>query len=164
LVTDLPIVAGALLLVSRISEANTLFGLVSLSGGCFVAYLGIKNLRARGLDVSEQEPNAHSLLRGAITNALSPHPYVFWISVGAPTTVRAWSGQDGGLAAGLFLGGFYALLVGSKAALALLAARSREVLRGRAYLTTMRALGIALCVFALLLLRDSAILLGWLGN
>jgi threonine/homoserine/homoserine lactone efflux protein len=164
LLTDLPIVAGALLLVSQISGADTLFGLISLLGGCFVVYLGIENLRSRGLDVSKEQPKPHSLLRGVTTNALNPHPYLFWVSVGAPTTVRAWSGQDGGLAAGLFLGGFYALLVGSKAGLALVAGRSRNVLRGRAYLTTMRALGLALCGFALLLFRDGARLLGWLGQ
>ena len=64
------------------------------------------------------------------------------------------------LASGLLLGlscGFYLLLVGSKILLALLAARSRRFLAGRAYRTVMRALALLLGLFALLLFRE-----GWL--
>lgn len=64
------------------------------------------------------------------------------------------------LASGLLLGlscGFYLLLVGSKILLALLAARSRRFLAGRAYPAVMRALALLLGLFALLLFRE-----GWL--
>lgn len=162
LLTDLPIVAGSILLVSRLAEFEAALGVVSLLGGGFVIYLGIESIRTRGIELADPARRPRSLWRGVITNALSPHPYLFWLGVGAPTTIKAW--ESGGVPlAACFIGGFYLLLIGSKLALALLAARSRALLRGRAYVYTMRALGIALLIFAALLLRDGLQLLGWLG-
>ena len=159
LITDLPIVVGALLLVSRLAEFETALGVVSLLGGCFVVYLGIESLRAQGIDTTEDPARPRSLLRGVITNALSPHPYLCWLAVGAPTTVKAYDG-GGSTRAVCFVGGFYLLLIGSKLLLAVLAGRARPLLRGHAYVCTMRVLGVALLVFAALLLRDGFRLLG----
>lgn len=162
LITDLPIVVGALLLVSRLGDFDTALGIVSLLGGCFVAYLGVESIRTRGLELDEQPAKPRSLSRGVITNFLSPHPYLFWLTVGAPTTLKA-HGDGGGVWAAAFIAGFYLLLIGSKLTLAVVSARSRTVLTGRVYLTTMRVLGVLLCGFALLLFRDGAVFLGLLG-
>ncbi len=163
LITDLPIVVGALLLVSRLEDFDTALGVVSLLGGCFVAYLGVESIRTRGLDLDEEPAKPRSLTRGVITNLLSPHPYLFWLTVGAPVTIQA-HGVGGGVWSGAFIVGFYLLLIGSKLALAIVSARSRTVLTGRAYLTTMRVLGVLLCGFALLLFKDGAEFLGLLGG
>jgi threonine/homoserine/homoserine lactone efflux protein len=38
-----------------------------------------------------QETMPKSLTKGILANALSPHPYLFWLSVGAPTMSKAIS-------------------------------------------------------------------------
>jgi predicted permease len=58
------------------------------------------------------------------------------------------------MAAAAFLFGFYLLLVGSKIVVALLAARSRNILTGGTYRAIMRVLAFLLVIFAILLLRE----------
>ncbi len=53
-----------------------------------------------------------------------------------------------------FIAGFYLLLVGSKAGVAVLTGRYRSLLTGQAYPYVMRGLAIALVVFAFLLFRE----------
>jgi threonine/homoserine/homoserine lactone efflux protein len=94
-------------------------------------------------------------VKGALTNALSPHPWVFWITVGAPIL------SQGGLAGGaVFLGAFYLMLVGTKAAIAVVVSAGRQrLLQGRGYVIVLRisallliATGVFLCVEGLLTL------------
>ena len=96
-----------------------------------------------------------ALLKGAIVNAANPHPWLFWIAIGAPTLIAAWAG-GGSIAGAGFLAGFYSMLVGSKVALALVVGRARGWIGGRGYRWTMRVLAVLLAAFALGLLRESA--------
>jgi threonine/homoserine/homoserine lactone efflux protein len=91
-------------------------------------------------------------------NALNPHPYLFWATVGAPFLLR--SGQEGLPAPLLFLLGFYLFLVGSKVFLAIVVGKSRAFLTRKGYIWTMRFLGCLLGAFALFLLKDALFLLG----
>ena len=91
-----------------------------------------------------------SLRTGLIANVLNPNPYLFWSVVGAPTLYRAVEYST--LAAALFLGGLYLSLVGGKVLIAALAARGRGHLDGATYRLILRALGVALGVFALVFL------------
>lgn len=158
LITDLPIILLAIVVLSQLSEFHRVLGVISLVGGAAVAFMGYECMRPKplGPDASEDVPK--SLRKGILVNALSPHPYLFWLSVGGPIMDRALSVNIVALSA--FLGGFYALLVGSKMLLAIVVARSKTFLRGRAYLTIMRMLGFALWVLAALLFRDGLRLLG----
>lgn len=92
-----------------------------------------------------------------VVNVLNPHPYLFWLTVGAPTMVKA--SHQGFWAPLAFIVSFYALLVGSKISLAILVGKSKSVLSDRWYIYTMRFLGLVLCVFATILFRDG---LKWL--
>ena len=60
----------------------------------------------------------------------------------------------------LFVGGFYVLLVGSKITTALLIDRSRDILKSRGYLFTIKTFGFILLVIALFFVRDGLKLLG----
>ncbi len=91
-------------------------------------------------------------------NALNPHPYLFWATVGAPFLLR--SGQEGLPAPLLFLLGFYLFLVGSKVFLAIVVGKSRAFLTRKGYIWTMRVLGCLLGAFALFLLKDALFFLG----
>jgi threonine/homoserine/homoserine lactone efflux protein len=162
LATDLPIILVSVLVLSRLSMYRPVLGGIAILGGLFVAFLAWGTFRANrvSLDARDAAPR-NSLLKGAAVNALSPHPWLFWLTVGAPTLLKAWAG--GAVPAAAFVAGFYACLVGAKVALALLAGRAGERLQGSAYRCLMRILGALLLVFAVWLLRDGLQLLGVCG-
>lgn len=160
LITDLPIIAVTLVLMDRLSAHPVVLGALSVLGGAFVMYLGTGSMRARGLRLGEGAEVARPLGKAVTVNALSPHPYIFWLTVGGPVVIKSSASGYGGPAA--FIVGFYALLVGSKMALAALAGVSRGWLTGAAYVVTMRVLGGLLVVFSLLLFRDGLKMMGWL--
>jgi threonine/homoserine/homoserine lactone efflux protein len=121
LVTDAPIVAVCVLVLSGLPDAA--LAALSFAGAAFVAYLAVDVLRTPPPDAPEPGA-ARDLRRAATVNALSPHPWLFWITVGGPVLVDA-AGRDPLLAVG-FLAAFYTLLVGTKLVLAALVASGRR--------------------------------------
>jgi threonine/homoserine/homoserine lactone efflux protein len=158
LITDLPIVCLSLFIISRLTHFSVVLGVISLFGSVFVAYLGYESLFLKLEEFSDSEVETQSLKKGIITNFLNPHPYLFWLSVGSPMVVKAFSIHKLGAAA--FVVSFYVLLVGSKVVLAVLVNKSRSLLFGNAYMYTMKLLGALLFVFAVILFKDG---LGFLG-
>jgi threonine/homoserine/homoserine lactone efflux protein len=159
LVSDLPIVLLTLFVLSKLSGFQSVLGGISLVGGGVIFYMGVQGLRTSGVVLMEKKA-PRSLTKGVMINFLSPHPYLFWISVGAPTMGRAMEVNIG--AAISFVASFYLLLVGSKVGLAVLVGRSKSFLKGRVYRVTMKCLGGALCGLALFLFKDGLGLLGFL--
>lgn len=158
ILTDLPIIACSLFILAKLSGFTYILGTISLIGSCFVLYMGIDNLRTKRIDLTGAGGRPKSMQRGIIANVFSPYPYIFWLSVGGPTTVKAM--HTGLPAAVSFVASFYFLLVGSKICLALLVGRSRAFLQGTSYVLTMRLLGFILIVLAGYLFRDGLQLLG----
>jgi threonine/homoserine/homoserine lactone efflux protein len=153
LITDAPVIAVTLFILSKLSEFNMLLGVISLLGGIVVCYIGVQTFRADAARVDLKTTHSHSLRKGVLVNLANPHPYLFWLSVGAPTAMKA--AQQHILAAILFVFCFYLLLVGSKIILAITVGKSRAFLSGNTYRYTMKSLGIILIGFALFLFRDS---------
>lgn len=122
LLTDAPIIALTVAVVSSVSD--TVLRALGVAGGVVVAAMGIWTVVTARRVVGEPDarPARVDVWRGVIVNVLSPHPWIFWIGVGAPLLVSAWRDAPGrGMA---FLGGFYLLLVGSKAVIAWVVARA----------------------------------------
>ena len=151
-ITDLPIIILTLIVISNFSGIHLIMGVISLAGALFVAYLGLETFSSTGLDDGDVLSEERSLHKGIVANLLNPHPYLFWMTVGSPLVVRAY--QESMFHAGFFIAGFYLFLVCSKVGLAVLAAKSRHALQGRAYRLCMRALGVLLWIFAAILARD----------
>ncbi len=149
LATDLPIVVGAVFMLETLAAFEVVLGVISLAGAAFLVHLGWETVRTASLDVDPGDAPA-TWWRGILVNVLSPHPYLFWMTVGAPLLIQAATG--GLLAPGMFLAGFYFCLVGSKVTVAIAAARFRKLLGGRVYGVVMKALGAALWVLALMFL------------
>jgi threonine/homoserine/homoserine lactone efflux protein len=105
--------------------------LLAVVGGAFVIYLGVLAFRDRNPQLGQTSANAATgdYLRGALTNALNPHPWIFWLGAGAPLLRAAW--MQGGAYAGGWLGLFYLGLVGSKLGLALAIGQGRRHLAPR---------------------------------
>jgi len=157
LITDLPIIISTIFILSTLAHFHSLLGIISLIGGLFILFLGYQGIRTREVEMNLAEGRSRSFTKGILANALSPHPYLFWLTVGAPAVTRAMS-QDIG-AAFAFIASFYVFLVGSKIALAILISRSRSLFSSSGYLYTVRTLGFVLCVLAFILLRDGLHLL-----
>ncbi len=103
-----------------------LLPLLQTVGGLYLVYLGLTGLRAP----PAAEPGGGGSLRAAVLmNLTNPHMYAFWFLVGAPLLHRLGSGVWA------FLAGFYLAIVGSKAAIAWLAARLRHTPLGPAGVT-----------------------------
>jgi threonine/homoserine/homoserine lactone efflux protein len=158
LLTDGPIIALSVLLVGQLAQFRPVLGVITLLGAAFLVVLAIESFRVRAVEVVDPNPRPHSIRKGLLANLLNPHPYLFWLTIGSPTLLRAWTA--GWSSAVLFLAGFYACLVGSKVVIAWLVARSRDLMRSRAYVSINRLLGVALCVFALWFAWDALPLLG----
>jgi len=129
LLTDAPIIGLTVLAVSNVSE--WMLRALGVTGGFVVAAMGAWSIAGAGqrVDAEPAPPGSADVWRGVAINALSPHPWIFWIGVGAPLLVAAWRDSPGlGVA---FLVGFYLLLVGSKVVIAAAVSRARQRLTTR---------------------------------
>ena len=158
ILTDLPIIIITVFILAKLARFQQVLGVISLIGGCLILYLGIKNMKTKGLTIVTDASISTSLRKGILVNALSPHPYLFWFTVGTPTTMKAL--MHGPASAFSFIVSFYGMLVGSKMLLAILTGKSRAFLQGKAYIMVMRFLGVILLLFALVLFRDGFQLFG----
>ncbi len=162
LVTDLPIVVLSLAVLAQLAGFQRVLGAISLVGAAVVLYMAYENLRAAPPDVDASDRPARSLSRGVAVNFLNPHPYLFWLTVGAPMLVEGWGRSAA--AAVAFVVGFYVCLVGTKVLVAVLAGRTRHALSAAVHTRIMRVLGILLLLFAALMLHEALGLLGIVGS
>jgi len=124
-VSDLPIILLSVFVLGLLPPWT--LAVVGVVGGGYVVYLGwetVRSARQASAQVLQDAPvdatasGRQSLLRGAAVNALNPHPYLFWATVGGPTLLAAFNQSL--LQGALFLLGFYVTLIGSKVAVAAL--------------------------------------------
>ena len=156
LLTDGPIIAGALLTYASITLSPSLLGAVTLAGALVLALMGIAGLRFDPRHDSGEAQAPRSLLKACVLNWLSPHPYLFWFTIGAPLAIR---GGSPGATLG-FVATFTGVLVAAKAAVAFAVAGSRRFVQGAAYVWINRGLGLMLLVFAARLAADGLAMLG----
>ncbi|MGE5152858.1 MAG: LysE family transporter [Bdellovibrio bacteriovorus] len=151
LLTDAPIVVLSWGLAGSLDPSSPWLAALSLAGALLVAHLALGQWQA-----TLPEPGAgsvsRSLGRGVAVNLLSPHPWLFWITIGGPLLAAA--SRESVAPALAFLLAFYALLVGTKVLLALLTARWGRGLTENGYRVVCRLLGVALALFALRLAFD----------
>ena len=153
-ITDAPIILVTLLAVGALPEGavRALAG----AGGLYLLWLALVTLRqARTATLgSGDSAGAGDLRQGVVTNVLSPHPWLFWMGVGAPILSRSWEQAPArGVA---FVAGFYALLVGTKVALAAAVAITRRTMTDRWYRLALAGAGFLLVAAGVVLLREAA--------
>ena len=146
LLTDLPVILLSLLVLRRVPE--WFLASVTLAGGLFVAYIGVKTVvvaRRPRVETGETEASARDLWRGALVNLLSPHPWLFWFTVGTPFLLQSWGEAPWKSIA--FLVVFLGLLVGCKIGIAWAASHGRRWLDATWYSGVMTACGVLLIGF-----------------
>ncbi|WP_407356903.1 LysE family translocator [Methanolobus sp. WCC5] len=157
LLTDFFIVSSVLLVLVNFESQGFALAIISLAGAAYLIHLGIGSFRIKNDDIDLRTGDRNSLRKGILANFLSPHPYLFWITIGAPILFSAI--ETDMRAAGLFIAGFYTLLVGSKVLVAIIVGRSRSFLSSGYYLCTIRAMGLVYIVFALFFIGEGMELL-----
>jgi threonine/homoserine/homoserine lactone efflux protein len=123
-ITDIPIIALSVLLVGTLPQEALRW--VGMLGGLVVIWMGVETIRsarnaALPSNLDTQADPRRELWRGVLVNALNPHPYLFWATVGGPALVRG--SRISPWHALAFVVPFYMLLVGSKVLVAWLVSR-----------------------------------------
>ena len=128
LVSDGPIILLAVLVLSQLPA--TWERTLHVAGGLYVLYLAWGAFRAW----REQEAlgfggvvvdDGHGLVKAALTNVLSPGPYLFWGMVTGPILLAGWREEP---ARGIvFLFGFYVAMVASLATLIIAFSSARRL-------------------------------------
>ena len=154
----MPIVLVSFFVLNELSALGPALGIIAAIGGIYILYLAYETLRIEPVKVNLSQVQPQSLRKGAVVNALNPHPYLFWATVGVPLILKIQ--QSDPVAPWLFIFSFYLFLVGSKVLIALIVGRFRTFLEGKIYLYIMRALGIILAGFAFYLLWDALVHFG----
>lgn len=157
IITDLPIILVSLFILAKLSDSDAVLGTISLGGGLFLLFLGYQSLKMEGINLEIPNVRPKSLSKGILTNVLSPHPYLFWLAVGAPTMTTAI--HKNLFAGGAFLGGFYVCLIGAKIVVAILSGKSKSFLTGSSYRAIIQCLGIFIIILAGKLFYDGLKLL-----
>ncbi|MCL6417650.1 LysE family transporter [Aestuariirhabdus sp. Z084] len=157
MITDAPIILVILLVMDQVSSFNNFVGALSLLGSFYILYMAYDSARVKEPTLNDARVGTKSVAKGVLANVLSPHPYLFWLAVGAPAIIKSASVSS--IAPALFIAGFYLPLVGSKVLLALLVGKYRNVLNGKSYKYIMRFLSLLLVIFAALLFIDGLKLL-----
>jgi len=153
LLSDLPIVLCSVYIIARLANVHYIIGTIALLGTIFLIYLGYESIVFKGIELNIQQIKPQSIRKGLITNFLNPNPYLFWISVGAPTVIKA--SKVSLTAAILFIMFMYIFLVGSKMMTAVIIGKSRVFLKSKNYIYTIKVLGIILFIFAFIFFRES---------
>lgn len=113
LISDGPIVLLVLFVLT--SAPAWLLSALQIAGGLFLTYLAYGAYRSYRSAVTTEladvpEGPQRSLLKGALLNALSPNPYIFWATIAGPIFIAGW--REAPRLGISFLLGFYAALVG----------------------------------------------------
>lgn len=156
LITDLPIITLSALLIDLLPPGALRW--VGTVGGLVVLWMGVETLRSARHAVlpvvtSAADEARRELWRGVAVNALNPHPYLFWATVGGPALVSGWRISPGHALA--FLVPFYVLLVGSKMAIAWLVSRQAGGLSLTWYRQVLAGCGLLLLAMGGLLIYQA---------
>lgn len=152
ILSDLPIVALSLLILTKMSSYNNILGVISFLGSAFLIFMAYETLNAKPIQLDTNSNVTHSFKKGVMANVLSPHVYLFWILVGAPITIKAFKINI--LASVLFVLGFYIFITGSKIAIAVISEKTKNIFSNNTFVMLIRILGMLLIVFAIVLFKD----------
>jgi threonine/homoserine/homoserine lactone efflux protein len=153
LISDSPIILSCYFLLLTLADISGFLIAISVLGIIYLVYLGIQSVRTRTIEITGVSLKKHSSLsRGILVNILNPHPYIFWLTIGSPTIIRAH--PFGLWAVAAFLAGFYSSLVSSKCILALITGTSKKFISSKFLVRLNQIMGVVLILLAGLLLVE----------
>jgi threonine/homoserine/homoserine lactone efflux protein len=147
LISDIPIIIMSLIIITFLEGYKTILGIIFILGGLYLIYLAYESFKIRHLNIDVEIDEPKSLRKGVTLNLLNPSPYIFWITIGSPIIIPAYSINP--ILSLQFIISFYVFLVGSKISVAYITGKSREFITGKNYLHIMYILGIFISMFAI---------------
>ena len=153
ILTDAPIILFSFFILKELSTVEPVLGTIAAAGGLYVLYLSFETFRIGPVRVEASSIQPRSVRKGMLVNVLSPHPYLFWSTVGVPFVLKAY--QNSLAAPWVFISSFYCFLIGSKVFAAIVVGKFRTLFEGKIYLYLMKVLGIILFGFAVFLFREA---------
>lgn len=150
LISDPPIVACSLLLLSGSSGMPWILRSVSVFGGLLLLWLAWDSFRVRAEQFENPAAQGKTLLKAVGVNLLNPNPYIYWLSITGPLVIGA--ARQSLPAAAAFVVLFYVGLVGIKVFMAIIAGGARHRLNARALVWANRIVGAVMVLFAAKLL------------
>ena len=115
----------------------------------------------KSIEINIRNVKAHNFSKGILANFFSPHPYLFWLLVGAPFTIKAYN--ENLISAILFIMGFYIFIIGTKLFVAFITQKSKRFISTNKYLIIVKLLGFVLLIFSLILIKDGLQFIGIWG-
>ncbi len=149
LFTDIVIVPLTIFFLSHLQDSPAI-AIISFLGAFYIFNLGYDNLTFKG-EIKLNLQQTRSLQKGIITNFLSPNPYIFWITIGGPLFLKA--NEATGYGGYLFLVTFYVVMISIKILISVLTAKSREFIKGKAFIYIIRFTGALMIALSILLIK-----------
>ncbi len=143
--SNFPIFVLSYLLLAHYSHFNFLIAGISLIGAIFLVYMAYGNWRVPNVEFSRQMRSC-SFYKGLLVNFLSPYPYLFWFTIGAPLVLSRTQFPVGSALSFFFgdtLGVFAALFL-----MAWITKQSKTFLNGQSYYLFLKVSSVALVGFA----------------
>jgi threonine/homoserine/homoserine lactone efflux protein len=145
LITDGPIIIASLWFLSHFKSIQIFAAAMSLAGGIYLLWLGLKMLRVQDVSLSAPLQSKRSFSTAVRLNFLNPGPYLFWFTVGGSYIIRGTSQE-----VFVFIATSIGALVGAKVAMAVIASKLFPTLESSGYLLTMKLLAGTMMGFGLL--------------
>lgn len=158
LFSDAPIVFATIFIIDKLSSYDLILAIISFMGAIFIMYLAWENIKIKSINIDIHNAKTHNFRKGIIANLLSPHPYLFWLLVGAPFTIKAYN--ENLTSAVLFILGFYIFIIGTKLTVAFITEKSKKFISSSKYLIIIKLLGFILLIFSVILIKDGVKFLG----
>jgi threonine/homoserine/homoserine lactone efflux protein len=160
LITDLPIFAISCWLYSASTKLDSALACISFLGSAALLKMAHENWNSALPETtahSTQKPK--SLANGIIANALNPHPYLFWTTIGVPILFRSgWPGHSRVIC---FISAVFSGLIVAKLATAIIAHYASKANSALIFRTVVRASTFGLIAFATALFLDGTRATGW---
>lgn len=147
IITDGPLLLMAMYLADLAQGFEMVAGIISILGSCVLIWLAYDTGQAGEINTELNDVAPGSIGKAVLTNLANPHPYVFWITIGAPTALDALRFSVGTVV--VFVVAFAISIVGAKVVIAYGIDTYRSVFEGPAYRWTMRILAVLLFALAM---------------
>lgn len=146
LITDGPVILLSVILYELLTINAIAQAIIGFMGSLILIWLGIDCFKKSKIKFDESPKESHSFKKGIITNLTNPNMYLYWVLIGAPFLLEAYSINIS--YPFLFIGGFFAAFIVLKMCIAILVDKSKDFLNTSGYKRLLQFSGIALFVFS----------------
>ena len=145
--TDMPLLCIMLPLMYGLTDGRgSLIGCIAIIGACLLSMFAFKAFKVSRSDFEKGSVPRTAFWRAFFINSTNPNVYIAWLTINGTLAVRAL--HESVLALGLFVGLFYAGLIGMASLLVLAIGSARHAMNLDWLVRFNRILGVAMLLYA----------------